>query len=189
MNILRLYHARWKQDVFDEHGNYYENCVVEYFVLYERVNHIIHQQVNDQNGIRTVTGHVDEIDTILFEAISNVLNLIPNIKEFDSGVHEFRPWHNYEQIERAFASKRAIGSGFRDLIVNTKTNRIVTLATRIRFSNAQSIKNSVILNIPQTINLDITGQIPTLIRADFYSREETDRIIQEYCGDNEEEII
>lgn len=189
MNILKLYHARWKQDVFDEHDNYYENCVVEYFVLYERVNHIVHQQVSDQNGFSIVTGYIDEIDALLFQELSNVLNQIPNIKEFDSCVHDFRPWLDHEQIERAFASKRAIGSGFRDLIVNTRTNRIVTLATRIHFSNFQSVKNSVIFNIPQSVNLDIIGQIPTLIRASFFSPEKTDRIIHEYWGENEEGLI
>jgi hypothetical protein len=76
-----------------------------------------------------------------------------------------------------------------DLIVNTQTNRIVTLATRLRFIDAQSVKNSVIYNIPQAINLDIQGQIPTLIRADFYTPAETDRIIQEYWADREGGII
>ncbi len=51
---------------------------------------------------------------------------IPNIKEFDSGVYEFRPWLEYEQIERAWASKRALGYPFRDLTINTTTtHRII----------------------------------------------------------------
>jgi hypothetical protein len=189
MNILKLYHARWKQDVFDEHGNQFKNRVVEYFVQYERVNHIVHQHVEVNNGYRTVTGHIDDIDTHLFNEINTSLMQIPNIKEFDSGVYEFRPWLDYEQIERAWASKRALGYPFNDLVVNTQTNRIVALATRLRFLDAQSVKNSVIYNIPQAINLDIQGQIPTLIRADFYTPAETDRIIQEYWADREGGII
>jgi hypothetical protein len=82
-----------------------------------------------------------------------------------------------------------LGYPFNDLVLNTQTNRIVALATRLRFLDAQSVKNSVIYNIPQAINLDIQGQIPTLIRADFYTPAETDRIIQEYWADREGGII
>jgi hypothetical protein len=189
MNILKLYHARWKQDVIDEHGNQYKNRVVEYFVLYERVNHIIHQQIDDNNGYRTVVGHIDDIDTQLFDKINNKLMQIPNIKEFDSGVHEFRPWFGYEQIERAWASKRALGYPFKDLVINTRINRVVALATRLRFMEAQKVKDSVIYNIPQAINLNIGDPIPTLIRADFFSPDETDRIIEEYWADREGGLI
>lgn len=189
MNILKLYHARWKQDVFDEDGNRFKDRVVEYFVQYERVNHIVHQQIQDNNGYRTVTGHIDNIDTLLFDEINNALIQIPNIKEFDSGVYEFRPWLEYEQIERAWASKRALGYPFRDLAINTTTSRIAALATRLRFLDAQRVKNSVVYNIPQVINLNVQGLIPSLIRADFYTPDETDRIIQEYWADREGGLI
>lgn len=88
MNILKLYHARWKQDVFDEDGNQFKNRIIEYFVQYERVNHIVHQQVENNNGLRTVNGHIDDIDTLLFNEFNNSIIQIPNITEFDSGVHE-----------------------------------------------------------------------------------------------------
>jgi len=189
MNILKLYHARWKQDVFDEDGNSFKNRVVEYFVQYERVNHIVHQQIEENNGYRTVTGHIDNIDNLIFEGINNLINQIPNIREFDSCVYEFRPWYGYDQIERAWASKRALGYNFYNLDVNTSTHTIVTLATRLRFIDAQRVKNSVINNIPQVLNLEIDIEIPTLIRADFYSRQETEKIIQEYWGEREESLI
>ena len=163
MNILKLYHGRWKQDVFNDDGNCFKDRVVEYFVQYERVNHIVHQQIQDNNGYRTVTGHIDNIDTLLFDEINNALIQIPNIKEFDSGVYEFSPWFEYEQIERAWASKRALGYTFRDLTINTTTNRIVALATRLRFLDAQRVKDSVVCNIPQVINLNLQGPIPSLI--------------------------
>lgn len=189
MNIVKLYHARWKQDVFDEAGNQFRNRIIEYFVQYERVNHIVHQQVEDNHGFQAIIGHIDDIDTLLFNEINNSIRQIPNITEFYSGVHEFRPWLDYDQIERAWASKRALGYPFNNLPVNSRTNRIASLATRLRFMDAQSVKNSVIYNIPQAINLDIQGPIPSLIRADFYSPDETDRIIQEYWADREGGLI
>jgi hypothetical protein len=189
MNILKLYHARWKQDVFDNAGNRFKDTVVEYFVQYERVNHIFHQQIQDNNGYRTITGHIDDIDTLLFDEINNGLIQIANIKEFDSGVYEFRPWYEYEQIERAWASKRALGYSFRDLTINTATNRIVALATRLRFLDAQRVKDSVIYNIPEVINLNLQGPIPSLIRTVFYTPDETDRIIQEYWANREGGLI
>ncbi|OQB31039.1 MAG: hypothetical protein BWY08_00760 [Bacteroidetes bacterium ADurb.Bin174] len=94
MNILKLYHARWKQDVFDEEGYHFKDRVVEYFVQYERVNHIVHQQIQHNNGYRTITGHIDNIDNLLFDETNNALMQIPNIKEFDSGGYEFRPCLN-----------------------------------------------------------------------------------------------
>lgn len=190
MNILKLYHARWKQDVFDEEGNVYKNRVVEYFVQYERVNHIVHQQVENRNGYRTVTGHIDQIDNIIFDGINNAINQIQNISEFDSVVYEFRPWHDYEKIERAWASKRAQGYRFNDLRINSRTvNDVASLATRLRLLDAQKVKNSVIYNIPQSITLELDGLIPTLIRAHFYTREETEKIIQEYWAEKEEGLI
>ena len=54
---------------------------------------------------------------------------------------------------------------------------------------AQKVKNSVIYNIPQLIILSLGGLIPTLIRTEFYTREETEKIIQEYWAEKEEELI
>ena len=179
MNILKLYHARWKQDVYDEEGNVYKNRVVEYFVQYERINHIVHQQVENRNGYRTVTGHIDQIDNIIFDGINNEINQIQNISEFDSVVYEFRPWYDYEKIERAWASKRAQGYRFNDLFINNRTGHVVTsLATRLRFLDAQKVKNSVIYNIPQLIILSLDALIPSLIRTEFYTREETEKLFK-----------
>lgn len=189
MNILKLYHARWKQDVFDQDGNCFKDRVIEYFVQYERLNHIFYQQIQDNNGYRTATGHIDDIDTLLFNEINNKLIQIPGIKEFDSVVYEFRPWLEYKKIERAWASKRALGYDFRDLRINTTTKRIVALASRLKFLDIDRVKDSVIFNIPQVINLNIQGAIPSLIRADFYTHDETEKIIQEYWADKEGGLI
>lgn len=189
MNILKLYHARWKQDVFDEVGNTFKNRVIEYFVQYERVNHIVHQQLAERNGFTTVTGHIDTIDIAIFDAINNAIRQIENISEFDSVVYEFRPWHDYENIERAWASKRAQGYRFNDLKICNRTNEIVSLATRLRFLNANQVKNSVIHSIPRTVTLELDGLIPGLIRANFISNEDTEKIIQEYWAEKEEGLL
>lgn len=189
MNILKLYHARWKQNLFDEKGNVYKNRIVEYFVQYERINHIINQQIEIRNGFNTVTGHIDQIDTVIFSEINNAINQIKNISEFDSVVYEFRPWNDFERIERAWASKRAQGYRFNNLNLNIKNSKSISLATRLRFLDAQKLKNSVINNIPNEISLELDNLVHTLIRADFYSIDNTDKIIQEYWTEKEQTLI
>ena len=189
MNILKLYHARWKQDVWDEEGQIYPNRVIEYFVQYERENHLVDQQLINRNGYRTVAAHIDPLDNIIFDKLNGAISQIETIREFDAVVHEFRPWHDYEKIERAWASKRAQGYRFNDLNIRSRTHHIVSLATRLRMLDAPLVKNSVIGNIPQLITLEMDGLVPNLIPAAFYTTKITETIIKAYWAEKEDGLL
>ena len=109
--------------------------------------------------------------------------------EFDAVVHEFRPWHDYEKIERAWASKRAQGYRFNDLNIRSRTHHIVSLATRLRMLDAPLVKNSVIGNIPQLITLEMDGLVPNLIPAAFYTTKITETIIKAYWAEKEDGLL
>ena len=57
---------------------------------------------------------------------------------------------------------------------------IASMSTKIHFFNIKKVRKEILEYIPLSINLDIPIEIQTFIHADFYSQEETDRIIQEY---------
>jgi len=181
MNILKLYHARWNQNAFDVHGKLYKDVIIQYFVLYERENHIKYQQTDGKKPFQTVIEHSDDIDNIILKELDKTFRQIQYITKFDSNVYEFRPWSNNEKFERARASKKAMGYDFHDLKVYSQTNNLLaSLKTRVRFPEPTTIKNDIIHNLPTSIKIPVNENIPSLVKSTFYEKEEADRIIHDY---------
>lgn len=130
--------------------------------------------------------HVDTIDNEIFKKLNDTLSSNPKISNFDSTVDEFILWEPYEVIEKARISKLAFGYPFNNLQINTDINNIVQLKTRVFFSDAKNVKNSIIYDLPLFLDLALTGPIPSLIKEFFLSTEEAEKIIQEHWKDRDE---
>lgn len=186
MDILKLYQAKWQQEVYNELENISYVKWINYNVLYRRENHIAHQQVNKIGNFVIGVKHIDSIDDEIFNRLNETLKSNTGIENFSSTCNEFTPWNEFEQIEKARASKIGFGYKYNDLQINTDITNIVKLETRIFFTDAKNVKNSVIYNLPITLDLNLIGNIPSLKRESFMNKEEAEKVIEEHWIDRED---
>lgn len=179
MNVLKLLRCFWKHPITRT-----EFKAVNYYVQYERVNHILHPVYQELGPFRSLIKHEDEIDVEIFQTIFNQLNGIANIQQLNIYTHETVLYQEYEEKNRAIFSNIAYGYDFRNLQINTQTNGVAELATRIMFSDASNIvnQNAILTAIPLAINLNLAGVVPSLIRADFMDRQRVEQILDRENG-------
>ena len=179
MNVLKLLRCFWKHPITRT-----EFKAVNYYVQYERVNHILNPIYQGLGQFRSVIKHEDEIDIEIFQTLYNQLNGITNIQQLNIYTHETVLYQEYEEKNRAIFSNIAFGYDFHNLQINTQTNGVASLATRIMFSDASNIanQNAILTSIPLAINLNVTGEIPFLLRADFLDRQRVEQILNRENG-------
>ncbi len=186
MDILKLYQAKWQQEVYNELENKKYTKWINYNVLYRRQNHIVHKKINKIGEFVLGIKHIDAIDDEIFKKLNDILLLNSKIKNFTSTCDEFSLFNEYEEIEKARASKMGFGYKFNDLQINTDLENIVKLETRVFFTDAKNVKNSVIYDLPTILNLNLLGGIPTLNREPFMRISEAEKVIAEYWKDRED---
>ena len=179
MNVLKLLHCSWKHPISRN-----ESKVVQYYIQYERVNHIENQVLQGEGGLRAVLKHEDVYDREIFDRLSESLNEIPGIEQLKITTSETILYDQNEEMSRALYSNLAFGSGFRGLLINTREHCIINLSTRIFFTDLanEANQNAILPSIPMVLNLNVNGLIPSLIRADFLSRQRVDQILDRENG-------
>lgn len=176
MNVLKLLRCFWKHPI-----SHTEFKAVNYYLQYERENHTANP-VYQQNGI--LTKYEDIIDIEIYQCLHDELNVIPNIQQLNIYTHETILYPGLEEKNKAIFSNIAYGYKFRDLQIDTQTNSVVRLATRIMFSDAANIdnQNAILPVIPHALNLNLQGPISSLLRIDFMDRQRVDEILDRENG-------
>lgn len=174
MNVLKLLRCFWKHPITKT-----EFKAVNFYVLYERENHIGNAIYQQHGQLNFITKHEDAIDIEIYNNLYNALNEIPNIQQLSIYTHETALFTDYEEKNRAIFSNIAYGYSFRDLRINTQTNPGIRLATRIMFSDAGNVanQNAILTAIPLALNLNLSSTISSLLRADFMERQRVDEIL------------
>jgi hypothetical protein len=187
MDVLKLYNARWQQQVFSTEDNTMHTKWVNYYVLYRRVNHGVNQLVNRVGEFVVGVQHADNIDNEIFNKLNELLK-IEGVENFWSQMNEFMLLGGYENLERARASKMGVGYPAYELQVNTDLMNVVRLQTRVMFSDTRNTHGSVLTRLPVLLNLNLTGNIPSLAREEFLPIQDADAIISEYLEDLENNL-
>jgi hypothetical protein len=179
MNVLKLLRCFWKHPITRT-----EFKAVNYYVQYERINHLGNQVIQNYGEFKYVSKHEDNYDQEIYQKLHDSLSVIPNIQQFNITTHETVLYDQYEEKKRALFSNMAFGYDYRDLQINTLDRPVVNLATRIYYSNIanQANQNAIFTAIPLALNLNVNGNIPSLIRADFLDRQRVDQILDRENG-------
>jgi hypothetical protein len=177
LNVLKLLRCYWKQPIDKK-----EFKAVNYYVQYERVNHIQKKISESYGDFRYVTKHEDEYDLEIYKALYQSIETIPNIKEFHITTHETLLFD--EDKNRALFSNIAFGYDYKDLRINTLDNSIALLSTRLFFADIsnENFQNLIFPVIPFVLNLNLYGTIPSLIKANFLDRDRVDQILDKENG-------
>jgi hypothetical protein len=172
MNVLKLLRVFWKHKI-----NRNEFKAVNYYVLYERVNHTSNPMYQYYGEHRYIDKHEDDIDKMIFDNLYQRLNENPDIQQLNIFTHEVVLHPDFEELNRAIFSNMAFGWDFNNLQINTNDQVIEMLATRIMFHNTDH-SEAILMSIPETLNLNLNGKIPSLVRTSFLEKEITEQILK-----------
>ena len=172
MNVLKQIHCSWKQPYLRNDAKF-----INYFIQYERVNHIVHQVIHNPIYIT----HDDQFDVMIYNGIVDEIQKIIGIDQLRVEVSEavlYREGYSNEQ--RALFSNIAIGYDFRDIQVRGHNyTPIINLKTRLWFTDKhnEDVRAYITTLIPHSIDIDYQGAITSLIQSQFMSREESQRVL------------
>jgi hypothetical protein len=180
MNVLKLIRCFWKHPITRT-----ETKAVNYYIQYERVNHIIHPVYGGYGPFKYLIKHEDDIDLEIYKQLYQDLSNIANIQQFNIYSDEILLINESEERHRALFSNMAFGYNFRKLNINSLSNSIVSLSTRIMFYDIKDelVRSTITNSIPMSLNLDLTGKIPSLINAPFLTQQQVDQILIRENGD------
>lgn len=178
MNVLKLLRCFWKQPVAG-----FGQRAVNYYVLYERVNHIVNANYRNEAEFRFLVNHEDEIDRLIYRELQTSLEQINGIEQLVIYNHEFLLYGdtNIDTRSLALNSNIAVGRDYRPLILSTNTQVVTNLATRVWFSDVadEGARAFIDASIPRGINIGGDGEIPSLIGRPFMPRNEAALILKE----------
>jgi hypothetical protein len=175
MNAIKLLRCFWKHPIGQN-----DFKAVNYYIIYERVNHTINANYNNFGAFRMLVNHEDDIDREIYQKLFEELSIIPNIIDFRIHQSETVLYPGYEDKNLALMSNMAFGYDFKKLTINTQTNHIANLSTRIMFTDAANltIKNNIVSAIPLVLTLNFNGTIPSLLCKDFMNKDKVDLILE-----------
>jgi hypothetical protein len=173
-NILKLLKCTWSHRISNN-----DFKIVHYYVQYERVNHIVHAIYDEYKKFKMLNRHEDDIDKEIYKALFNYLYINPEISNLRIYFDELPLYFGVEEKNRALFTNSAFGYDYTDVEIRTKTHQIVNLDTKVMFNGVSDnfIQGVITLSLPRMLNLDITGEIPSLIRADFLEKDRVSEIL------------
>lgn len=185
MDLLKVYHAKWQQNLYNININEYHNQWVHYFVIYRRKNHLKNKNVTTQ-GFSTHIKYEDEIDLMILNQLNEKLRSIEHIKNFHSQVSDSHPLGLFysEDFEKARMSRLALGYNFRNLQINNNDLIITYLETRVMAVDYRNVKDNFINDLPYELDFASVEDFSTLEREPFLTNVEAEKIIQEYFGED-----
>lgn len=186
MDVIKVYHAKWQQNLYNISINEYRDQWVHYFVIYRRKNHLKNENVTTQ-GFFTNIKYEDEIDLIILNQLNEKLRSIVNIKNFHSQVADSLPLGLFysEDFEKARMSRLVLGHDFRNLQINNNDLNINYLKTRVMAVDYRNIRDNFINDLPYELDFSSPEDFSTLQREPFLTNAEAEKIIQEYFGEDD----
>jgi len=178
MDIVKLYKANWKKNVFVTSTSKNEEKIFTYYLCYRRPNHIGNPNLNTNSS----NNHSDAIDNEILNKLDQFFN--NGVKHFESTLSEFKPWNDFTEIEKARISKTAYGHDCADVVINSNDFHAVSrLKARINCLNYSDVNNSMNNLFPTVLNLNINGRIESLISEEFMDRTLADETVTRYFGE------
>lgn len=162
MNVLKLYRFYWKYPLKQK-----KFLSINYYLMYERENHITHPVYLLSSPFRTIIKHEDQVDEFILLELFKHFQTLQNIEDFTFSPTEFVLYPDYEERYRVILSNIGQGYNLGDLQINTRTNLILNCATRVMFNGYEEYHELVTMLLPRVLNLNLNGKIPSLLRADF----------------------
>lgn len=168
-NVLKLLRCFWKQPI-PGHRDY----AINLYILYERENYEGYAEVNEW---RTEVRYEDSLDLAIRQRLYEQLRQLSGVDEVHVVTHSDMLWPGFEHRTRALYSRIAYGWTHTDIAINTQTQHVINLATRIFFADRPQIEHFVTPALPLGLELDYKGEVFSLHRANFFSPEHADEVI------------
>jgi hypothetical protein len=179
MDIIKLYIANWKQNVIVTSTGKNEEKRFSYYLIYRRLDH----STNPNLIGNSVFNHNDIIDNEIVTELNSFFRN-NNITEFNSTLHEFKPWNDLAEITKARISKLAYGHDCADVTVNTiNSYSLCRLKARINCLNFDDVDDSLNSIFPNILNLNVNGRLDNLVTETFMDRSSASQIIEDYYGE------
>lgn len=176
MKVLKLLRCFWKHPI-----TRHEFEAVNYYVQYERDNPEGYAKFNTYGGHKFLINHEDDIDKEIINSLSAEILKFPGIDQFLINTHETLL---YNEKQSAIFSNLAFGYNFQNLILNTQTDNIARLHTRILFHDIRNIdyQNIIFPAIPLALNLNRSGKVDSLYPAEYMDQQKVNQILERDNG-------
>lgn len=161
INVLKLFTIYWRYQLRKGFIS------INYCLLYERENHIINPVYQTSGQFKAIIKHEDMVDRQIINHLFIHFKSLSDIEDFTFTEHEFVLFPDHEAQYRAIISNYRPWYNLGDLQINTNTNRILNCATRTMFNGYEEYLDLVRPMLPHALNLDMQGNIPTLLRSEF----------------------